>query len=624
MRTVISLLAACLSAAAAPQTWLLVDSAEIEAAREKARTQPWARATLDHLVAQAEEAVRRPAAVPDGVGQWPHWYSCKKDGARLVTDSPTDHRCPVCGTVYHGDPYDAVVVGGRHNRLSVQVRALGLAYRFTARAEFARRAGEILGGYADRYRKYPRHNVNGEDKVGGGRIMAQTLDESTWLIPVAFGYALVRGTLDPALRAHIESDLLKAAADAIREHRLGIHNIQCWKNSAVGVVGFATGDGALVREAIDDPERGFRVQIAKGVTEEGLWWEGSLGYHAYTMQALWPLAEAARHAGVDLYDDRYRRLYDAPLALSLPNGDSPGFNDSAGGNITSYGPLYEIAFARWKRPEYGHVLVNASRNSIESLLYGAADPPSGPVVPTESALLPSSGFAVLRSGPTAVAVRYGTHGGGHGHPDKLNIVTFAGGRLFGLDPGSINYGVPLHREWYRSTIAHNTVSVDGQLQANTGGQLEKWEKTALSVEANQAYPGVRLRRSLKLTAGRLADRFECSSDAIHTYDWAFHAPGRLTTSLDLQPRTEPLGAGSGYQHISSLKQARTDGEWWARWENGGAAVTLRFQAAPGTEVFTGAGPGKDPAESIPLIIVRRKGQQTVYDVEHEFQRQSPE
>ena len=64
--------------------------------------------------------------------------------------------------------------------------------------------------------------------------MAQTLDESVWLIPVAWGYCLVRETLGATERARIENDLLVAAAEVIREHRMSIHNIQCWKNSAVG------------------------------------------------------------------------------------------------------------------------------------------------------------------------------------------------------------------------------------------------------------------------------------------------------------------------------------------------------------------------------------------------------
>jgi hypothetical protein len=215
---------------------------------------------------------------------------------------------------------------------------------------------------------------------------------------------------------------------------MGIHNIQCWKNSAVGLVGLATGRQELAREAIDDPERGFRVQIEKGITGDGLWFEGSLGYHQYTMSALWPLAEGARRAGIDLYSDRYHTIYDAPLALALPNGDSPGFNDSAGANLKAYGLLYEIAYARWRKPEYGRVVSNTARESLEALLYGREDAAGGAIVPAESAVLRHAGYAALRSPGITAAIRFGMHGGGHGHPDKLNFVTFGLGRLGGPTP----------------------------------------------------------------------------------------------------------------------------------------------------------------------------------------------
>jgi len=339
------------------------------------------------------------------------------------------------------------------------------------------------------------------------------------------------------------------------------------------------------------------------------------------MQALWPLAEAARLAGIDLYTDRYRSLFDAPLALALPNGDSPGFNDSAGGNLKSAAPLYELAYARWGEPAYGRLLSHTSRDSLEALLWGLPEVPEGPIVPTQSTLLPEAGYAVLRSPMMTVAVRFGMHGGGHGHPDKLNIVTFGAGRLFGLDPGSINYGVPLHREWYRSTIAHNTVSVDEQLQANKDGRLEHWEvteeETVLAASAHTVYPGVQLTRTLRLRGAQLQDRFECVSEREHVYDWAFHAEGRLTTSLPLEPRDGPLGADNGYQHIQNVAAAVTDEAWWARWDAGEATLILHFAAEPGTQVFTGLAPGRNPAQKVPVLVVRRRARSTTFEVTHE-------
>jgi len=625
MRLVASLLflSQALVAQLPPGNWLLTSEREIQAAKEKAAKFPWARKALDRLIASADHALKDRTEVPDRGGQWPHWYSCKRDGARLRTESPTRHRCPVCGEVYSGEPYDSVVLYGVHSRFSNYIRDCGLAYRFTGKPEYAQRAGELLKAYADRYASYPLHNTRGEAAIGGGKIMAQTLDESVWLIPAAWGYALVRDTLSEADRKHVEQDLFLAAAAVIRQHKMGIHNIQCWKNSAVALAGYVAGEMDLVREAIEDPDRGFLAQIDKGVTREGLWWEGSLGYHYYTMSAVWPLAEAAYHNGRNLYSERFRRLWDAPLLLSFPNGDSPGFNDNAGGNVERAAPVYEIAYARWKQPEYGALAAHSPRDSLQALLYGLDELPSGPYVSTRSALLEDAGFAVLRQGNLAAAMRFGRHGGGHGHPDKLNLVTFAKGAILGLDPGSIDYGAPLHQQWYRTTVAHNTVVVDGKNQSARDGRLEQWKTgkdfTMISASAGEVYPGVRLRRTVTLRQnGVIEDRFECASESEHVFDWAFHAQGTFASSLEFAPREVPLGTENGYQHMKAVASATTSGPFWVRWEHDGVTLTLEFQGAPGTEVIRAVGPGRDPTDRVPMILVRRKAASTVFEAIHRY------
>ena len=101
------------------------------------------------------------------------------------------------------------------------------------------------------------------------------------------------------------------------------------------------------------------------------------------------------------------------------------------------------------------------------------------------------------------------------------------------------------------------------------------------------------------------------------YDWAFHALGSFESSLRFEPRG-PIGIALGYQHLGELREARTDGDWWARWEQDGARFTLRVKAAPGTVIFAGVGPGKDPATRVAMVIVRRRAAQTVFEARHEF------
>ncbi len=72
----------------------------------------------------------------------------------------------------------------------------------------------------------------------------------------------------------------------------------------------------------------------------------------------------------------------------------------------------------------------------------------------ENSSLPSvnfgnSGFSVLRSGNKTVVLKYGPHGGGHGHPDKLSISIHDGDKEIVSDIGTTAYGVPAYTRWYR-------------------------------------------------------------------------------------------------------------------------------------------------------------------------------
>jgi oligo-alginate lyase len=608
-----------------PGIGLLAGPDDFAAAREKAKRNPWANATLQRLLQSAETLLIQPLPVPARGGQWGHWYACPKDGVELVADSATRHRCPHCGAIYSGEPYDSVYIGRIHNANSGAMQTLGLAFAFTNRSEFAARAGELLTAYATRYTSYPRHDNNGKDTVTAGRLTSQTLDESTWLIPVVWAYSLVRHTLTPSSRARIEAGLLRPATETIIGPSFDhLPNIQCWKNSAVGCVGYALRDQNLVSVALDNPIRGFHTLMSRNVVQGGLWIEGSLGYQQYALRALWPLAEAARRSGTDLYaNENYRSLFDAPIGLALPDGTPPGFNDNPGENLANWNEVYELAYARWRRPTHGCVLRLGPRDTLTALLYGVEKLPQGDSIPKTSVVFRQSGFAALRSADVTIAVRFGLHGGGHGHPDMLNMVSFGNGRLFGVDPGSIGYGAPLHGEWYRSTVAHNTVSVDQQLQSTADGHLMAWSQTAGETVwkgAAEVYPGVSFQRELALNGSLFTDRFTCESEVEHLYEWVFHSAGTLTVSAPMTPENSPLGGRNGYQHITRVMRTEAGGDWTAQWINGNATLTLHVKGEPGTTVLTGVGPGRDPAELTPLLIIRRRTKKTVFDVGHIFAR----
>jgi len=351
-----------------------------------------------------DRGLAQKVELPPRGANWWHWYVCPQHGARLTTGKQIapwqwEHICPVGKEVLRGDPsrpdrdFDGCVISGNHDRYAREVQHTGIAYQVTGEAKYAARARDILLAYAGRYLSYPLHNTRGQAQVGGGHVHSQTLDESVWLIPMAQGADLVWDTLSAEDRKAIAEKLfLPAARDTILVHRMGIHNIQNWKNSAVGLTGLLVGDDALVRAAIDDPDRGYRAQMAKGVQADGAWFEGAWGYHFYTLSAVWPLTEAARNSGVDLYGEPLKKMFLAPVELAMPNGLLPAFNDSNEVNIRN--DLYELAWARYHDPRLALGLAGSNRRNDFALWFGADELPEAGAASVGGRNSTASGYAI--------------------------------------------------------------------------------------------------------------------------------------------------------------------------------------------------------------------------------------
>jgi hypothetical protein len=295
--------------------------------------------------------------------------------------------------------YDLCVLMGVHDGWARKTRDLGLAYQITGEVQYADKAREIMLAYATAYPTYDLHTTRGESRIGGGKVGPQTLDEAVWLIPFAQGADLVWETLSETDRQNITENILQVSArEIILPHEMKVHNIQCWKNSAVGLVGFLLGDEELITQAIDHPERGYHKQMAEGVTPDGQWWEGAWGYHFYTLSALWPLVEAGRNCGVDLYGDALNRMFDGPLTFAMPHLHLPAFNDSHEVDLSGRASIYEIAQARYQNAGYARLLGQTQRDDDFALWFGDETLAAGGVRTWENDNLPDSGYAVLARG----------------------------------------------------------------------------------------------------------------------------------------------------------------------------------------------------------------------------------
>ncbi len=571
------------------------------------------------LLRNADAWVNRKVDLPARGAQWPHWYACKKDGANLKTVSPTEHKCPVCGTVYTGWPYDDVVLTGVHSGYSNAVRDLGLAYRLSGQAKYADKACEILLAYAEKYPTYPLHDKNGKAKIGGGYVGSQTLDEAMWIIPLCQGADMVWDRLSAEDRKKLEDKVFRPGAEIIRKHKMSIHNIQCWKNSAVGLVGFLLDDKELIADAIDS-SYGFRQQIAKGVNDDGQWYEGAWGYHFFTLVAMAPLLEAAQRCGTDLYGYQseghsYRKLLEGPISLAMPNMVLPAFSDSGEVGVTGYQDIYELGLARYGEPKFAALLRQVKRSSLEGMICGVEPLPASSARESASQNYASAGYAVLQQGSDANAtwlcLKYGPHGSGHGHPDKLSFILYSRGEVLGFDPGTGKYGVAIHEEWQKATIAHNTLTVDHANQKATTGSLlafvNKPTFAAVLADAGPIYAGVKYQRAAAVAGPDVILVLDMvSSDKEHAFDLAYHNAGQWAEIP--KGSAVKLPDSPSYKYLQDMVQTSAPLPLITK---GSLKVGLAVASASGGETWAGTGAGKTSNQRVPCVVWHVAGKKAV-------------
>ncbi|MHA1564038.1 MAG: heparinase II/III domain-containing protein, partial [Alphaproteobacteria bacterium] len=240
----------------------------------------------------------------------------------------------------------------------------------------------------------------------------------------------------------------------------------------------------------------------------------------------------------------------------------------------------------------------------------------------------------------ATTVKFGPHGNWHGHPDKLAI-EFFGNKDYLVQDMMIGsgYAWPMHRQWFTTTLAHNTVVLDGKNQpftrcfdrpeddlAETGrlhARLFGAAVNACAVSAGFAYPGVSCRRTVFQTGEYLLDLFECDSadGKEHVFDWICHSEGIAESQLPFARRDIGF-CEDGYDLIRRAEAVECDDNWQidflsckymdSEYTITGKALRLYMLGEPGTIVYSALCPAAERDKYSPVVIVRRKTTKTVF------------
>jgi hypothetical protein len=488
---------------------------------------------------------------------------CPEDGTRLEFDpwSPTAHRCARCGRRFTGERHDRAWAHYQHLWLAERAAHLATLAVIGGQPHAAERANALLQAYRN-YSDYP----NQDNVLGPSRLFFSTYLESIWLTNYLAAATLLReGGLLEDETAEIVTSVAEEAANLIGEFHEGLSNRQTWHNAALAGVAVWFEDEELATRTIEG-RTGILGHLLQGFGPDGMWFEGE-NYHLFALRGQLLAMGWARQAGVDMLADprladRLAAALRAPALTALPDFTFPARKDSRFGVSLAqpmYLELWEIGLARlgnseersaelwswlcrlYQSPappaqyfdsylhEAGESLPQGHRTRADlswwSLLEVLPSLPQGePAWSPGSIFIEGQGLALFRSGDRYVSLECGRYGGGHGHPDRLNLILHANGEYWLPDFGTGSY-VSRDLLWYRSTLAHNAPRLDGVSQPVGDAICDSFEQSGDWGWARGRYG--EMTRSVISGPSYVLDLVELAAAEDHLLELPLHLSGRV-------------------------------------------------------------------------------------------------
>lgn len=335
-------------------------------------------------------------------------------------------------------------------------------------------------------------------------------------------------------------------------------------------------------------------ELDRQIHPDGVYFEQSSYYQRYTtdfyihLLILMRANNEAIDAGIE---KKLTALLDHLMYITRPDGTTPFFGDDDGGRLVTlderapndFRATLSTGAALFARTDYKYVAGELAEETIW-LLGGEkarafdrldARPPAHC-----SIAFASGGYYVMRDGwgrdANYLLIDCGPHGTlncGHAHADALAFDLAARGRTLLADPGTCTYtGSKEVRDYFRSTPAHNALTMDGQSSSVTDGPFS-WKRVAHAStrvwESRERYDyfegehdgymlldpsGTYIRSLLFLKNDYWIIRDRVAATGRHRYDLNFH-----------------FAAGA----IPGIEA-----------DAGGAAVRERKEGLPGLEIFS--------------------------------------
>ena len=564
----------------------------------------------------------------------------------------------------------------RHKQNYREMQHAGILFTITADEKYAHFVRDMLLEYAKLYPTLGKHPFS--HKQAPGKLFHQMLNETVWLTYTSMAYDCIYDWLDQATRDKIEKNVFRIIIDWFiteNHHEFNrIHNHGTWTVCSIGLIGYVLEDQNLVDMALYGTEKdgngGFLKQLDLLFSPDGFYMEGPY-YVRYAMRPFFFFAEAIQRNQPELkiYEHRdqiLKKAYYSAVQTIFPNGVFPPINDAsrtmdikAPGVVLGNSLVYS---------QYGSDvnLLGVAKIQQEVILNGAGlklaqDYAELDVVPdydwgstefTDGYDGKQGGLGILRTGTgyaqSMLLMKYGVHGAGHGHFDKLHFIFYEQGkeiipdygfcRWINIEPKFGGRYLPENKSYAMQSIAHNTVTVDQKCQNNFSRKaadnmsakrhfFDTSDPNAqvMSALADDYYPDVKMQRTMflikhaRLEYPVIVDLYRLTSDKIHSYDYPIHHRGQFITSnfqFEANAQSQkPLGDDYGYQHIWNEASAKTNESPKITWLDGNRYYSLISAASPNSEIFLGRTGANDPNFNLisePMFIIRRQAKDHLF------------
>jgi len=579
----------------------------------------------------------------------------------------------------------------RHKQNFIIAQKSGVLYQILQDDKYAIYIRDMLFQYEAMYKNLPIHPQ--ERSYARGKLFWQSLNDSNWLVYMSQAYDTVYNFLTEEERTKLENNLFRPFADFISlenpKFYNRVHNHSTWGNAAVGMIGLVMGDEELIQRAlygIDDDglplggvdndggiikvagqKKGFFANLDDPFSPDGYYTEGPY-YQRYAMYPFLIFALAMENVRPDLKvlqhkDNVLLKGVDALLNLSDADGEFFPLNDGQKGMSYFTASLVTAVNIAYHYGEQNPKLLSISQKQNEVLLDesgldvaiairdGKAQPFTKKSINLSDGINgKQGGVGVLRYGneDLTLVFKYAAQGLSHGHYDKLSYSLYEKGdevlQDYGLSrfvnigqKGGGNY-LKENKTWAKTTIAHNTLSQNGEMHftgdystaSTEHSDLYFFEATknhvqVVSATEVNAYPGTKMHRTMALIKDEhfekafMLDMMKVKSDTKNEYDFPFYYMGQVINgnfTWESPTNLVPLGDKNGYQHLYVEGKGKpTTNNTKFSWLGNGKFYTLTSVADKSDELLLTRLGANDPEFNLRRdagFMIRRQAEDTTF------------